>query len=65
MASDASYLTLWQHRSERKVASMNDDIFAHLYPELTDNERHIAREALDRYLELAWELYEATQLRDT
>ena len=44
---------------------MNDDIFSDLYPELTDDEQRTAHEALDRYLELAWELYEETQLRDT
>ena len=40
--------------------NMND-----LYPTLTDDERRVAGETLDRYLELAWELYEETKLRDT
>lgn len=44
---------------------MNDEVFSFLNRELTDDEQRIAREALDRYLELAWELYEEMQLRDT
>jgi hypothetical protein len=35
-----------------------------LYPELTDAERAMAAENLDRYLMLAWEIWEEAQARD-
>ena len=37
---------------------MNDGEFKQLYPTLSDDELNIARENLDRYLELAWEIFE-------
>ena len=39
---------------------MNDDEFKQLYPTLSDEELNIARENLDRYLELAWEIFQET-----
>jgi hypothetical protein len=33
-------------------------------PGLTDEERRIAAENLDRYLELAWEIFEDVQARE-
>lgn len=40
---------------------MQDDILKNLYPELSDDERNQAAENLDRYLALAWEVYEDLQ----
>ena len=37
---------------------MISDLLKELYPALTDEELQIARENLDAYLELAWEIYE-------
>jgi hypothetical protein len=43
---------------------MNEKEIGDLYPGLTDEERSIAAENLDRYLELAWEVWEESQSRD-
>jgi len=43
---------------------MNEKEIGDLYPELTDEERQIAMENLDRYLELAWEVWLESQSRD-
>lgn len=43
---------------------MNDDVWKELYPALTDEELQIARENLDAYLELAWEIYEDAQVEE-
>ena len=40
---------------------MISDLWKELYPALTDDELQIARENLDAYLELAWEIYEDVQ----
>ena len=37
---------------------MIGDLWRELYPALTDDELQIARENLDAYLELAWEIFE-------
>jgi hypothetical protein len=42
---------------------MKEDIGG-LYPRMTDEERMIAAENLDRYLELAWEIWEESQSCD-
>jgi hypothetical protein len=42
---------------------MNEKGIADLYPGFTDEERQIAMENLDRYLELAWEVWEENQSR--
>jgi hypothetical protein len=43
---------------------MNEKEIGDLYPGLTDEERRIAAENLDRYLELAWEIFEDVQARE-
>lgn len=43
---------------------MNEKEIAELYPGLTDEERSIAAENLDRYLELAWEIFEEAQAHE-
>jgi hypothetical protein len=35
-----------------------------LFPEFSEQEQRIAAENLDRYLELAWEIWEENQSRD-
>ena len=47
-----------------KVPSMQDEARRDLYLGLTDEERQVTQETLDRYLEVAWEIYEALQARD-
>jgi hypothetical protein len=42
---------------------MHTDAWKELYPTLTEEELQIARENLDAYLELAWEIYEEIQER--
>ncbi len=44
------------------VSRMNGDLPA-IWPHLTDEESRMAQENLDRYLELAWEIYEDLQQR--
>jgi hypothetical protein len=44
---------------------MQDDTIKALYPQLTEEERKICSENLDRYLELAWELYEQLRSPDS
>jgi hypothetical protein len=44
---------------------MHDEPFKVLFPALTDAERETAREALDRYLELAWEIWVESQGKET
>jgi hypothetical protein len=41
---------------------MKDYELKDLFPNLSCEELRIAEENLDRYLELAWEIYEDTQL---
>jgi hypothetical protein len=43
---------------------MTEQEITDLYPELTYEERDIAAENLDRYLELAWEIFEDVQARE-
>jgi hypothetical protein len=43
---------------------MADNIWKELYPALTNEELQIARENLDTYLELAWEIYEDVQAQE-
>ncbi len=43
---------------------MNEQEIGDLYPGLTDEERRIAAENLDQYLELAWEIFEEVQARE-
>jgi hypothetical protein len=43
---------------------MTEKDIGDLYPRLTDEERSIAAENLDRYLELAWEIFEDVQARE-
>jgi hypothetical protein len=43
---------------------MADNIWKELYPALTNEELQIARENLDAYLELAWEIYEDVQAQE-
>jgi hypothetical protein len=43
---------------------MNEKEIGGLYSGLTDEERRVAEENLDRYLELAWEIWEESQSRD-
>ena len=43
---------------------MKEKEIGDLYPEFTDEEQKIAAENLDRYLELAWELWMGKQSRD-
>jgi hypothetical protein len=43
---------------------MADNIWKELYPALTSEELQIARENLDAYLELAWEIYEHVQAQE-
>ena len=43
---------------------MRDESLQEMYRELTDDERRMAAETLDRYLEFAWEIFEEMQLRD-
>ncbi len=45
----------------RTILCMKEDIRG-MYPRLTDEERIIAAENLDRYLEFAWEIWEENQL---
>jgi len=40
---------------------METEMLDNLYPELTEEERNEAAENLDRYLTLAWEIYEDLQ----
>jgi hypothetical protein len=47
------------------MSSMNTDPCKELFPALSDNELNIARENLDLYLELAWEIYEEMQAKST
>jgi hypothetical protein len=43
---------------------MNQKDIGDLYPGLTDEERRVAAENLDQYLELAWEIFEDVQARE-
>ena len=43
---------------------MNEKEIGDLYSGLSDEERTIAVENLDRYLELAWEIFEDVQARE-
>lgn len=43
---------------------MTENEIGDLYPGLIDEERKIAAENLDRYLELAWEIFEEMQTRE-
>jgi hypothetical protein len=43
---------------------MNEKEIGDLYPGLSDEERTIAVENLDRYLELAWEIFEDVLARE-
>jgi len=43
---------------------MNEKGIGDLYPGLSDEERRIAAENLDQYLELAWEIFEDVQARE-
>jgi hypothetical protein len=43
---------------------MNEKGIADLYPGLTEEERTTAAENLNRYLELAWEIFEDVQARE-
>jgi len=38
---------------------MQEDALQQLFPGLTEEERRLARETLDRYLEIAWEIMES------
>lgn len=40
---------------------MDDEVLKKLFPGLKDDELQTARENLDAYLELAWEIYEDKQ----
>ena len=43
---------------------MKEQEIGDLYPGLTDEERKVAAENLDQYLELAWEIFEDVQARE-
>ena len=43
---------------------MNEREIGNLFPTLSDEMRNVAAENLDRYLELAWEIFEDVQARD-
>jgi len=43
---------------------MHDGTSREIYPALPDEERRIAEENLDRYLEIAWEIMEELQSVD-
>jgi hypothetical protein len=45
---------------------MNDELTAlkALYPKLSSEELAVAKENLDRYLTLAWEIFEDAQMED-
>jgi hypothetical protein len=43
---------------------MTEQTIEDLYPGLTNEERKVAAENLDRYLELAWEIFEDVQARE-
>lgn len=43
---------------------MNEKDIGDLYPELNNEERGFAAENLDRYLELAWEIFEEVRARE-
>jgi hypothetical protein len=43
---------------------MRENEIGELYPSLSDEERRIAAENLDQYLELAWEIFEDMRARE-
>jgi hypothetical protein len=43
---------------------MNEREIGNLFPTLSDEMRNVAAENLDRYLELAWEIFEEVQARE-
>jgi hypothetical protein len=43
---------------------MHNESLRELYPALTDEEQKIAAETLDRFLELAWEIYQTSGASD-
>ncbi len=63
-ASDAHKHTLYRDDEACKVGRMHSEYIRELYEGLNDEELRIAEESLDRYLELAWEIYEELQSRD-
>ena len=44
---------------------MQNENLEFLYPALSDADRKIAQEILDRYLELAWEIWEESQKKNS
>jgi len=44
---------------------MEHESLRDLHPALSDEERKIAEENLDRYLELAWEIYQSKSERES
>lgn len=45
---------------DRVEDHMHNESLRELYPALTDEEQKIAEETLDRFLELAWEIYQTS-----
>ncbi len=60
-AKDATFPALRRTRLRYTLSLMETEMLDNLYPELTEEERNEAAENLDRYLTLAWEIYEDLQ----
>jgi hypothetical protein len=54
----ATFPALRKKQIRYTLSSMQSEELENLYPELTEEERSEAAENLDRYLTLAWEIYE-------
>ena len=64
MTRGADLAILHQGECRYRVGCMKKEILDTLYPEFTDEERRVAGETLDRYLELAWEIFDDLHARD-
>lgn len=59
----ANYYVLRSSHSRYTLGCMKEKI-VEMFPGLSDAEQQVAAENLDRYLELAWEIYQDLQSRD-
>jgi hypothetical protein len=60
-ATGATFPALRKDHLPYTLSSMESETLRNLYPELTEGERSEAAENLDRYLTIAWEIYDDLQ----